>query len=76
MDVNQAYEWLKKSVDAAKAESAAATLFYFLQMSHDKLKEDPAHKEQFIQDYLAASEYADDAIAAADKESVKKALRR
>ena len=43
-------------------------------MSHDKLKEDPAHKEQFIQDYLAASEYADDAIAAADKESVKKAF--
>ena len=67
-------DWLKKSVDAAKAESAAATLFYFLQMSHDKLKEDPAHKEQFIQDYLAASEYADDAIAAADKESVKKAF--
>ena len=74
VDVNQAYDWLKKSVDAAKAESAAATLFYFLQMSHDKLKEDPAHKEQFIQDYLAASEYADDAIAAADKESVKKAF--
>lgn len=49
VDVNQAYDWLKKSVDAAKAESAAATLFYFLQMSHDKLKEDPAHKEQFIQ---------------------------
>ena len=74
VDVNQAYDWLKKSVDAAKAESAAATLFYFLQMSHDKLKEDPAHKEQVIQDYLAASEYADDAIAAADKESVKKAF--
>ena len=36
VDVNQAYDWLKKSVDAAKAESAAATLFYFLQMSHDK----------------------------------------
>ena len=37
VDVNQAYDWLKKSVDAAKAESAAATLFYFLQMSQDKL---------------------------------------
>ena len=54
VDVNQAYDWLKKSVDAAKDEYAADTFFYFLQMSHDKLKEDPAHKEQFIQDYLAA----------------------
>ena len=74
MDVNQAYEWLKKSVDAVKGESSGATIFYFLQMSHDKLKTDPAHKEQFIQDYLSASEYVDAAIAAADKESTKKAL--
>ena len=59
IDVNQAYQWLSQSVNAVKAESAAATIFYFLQMSLDKLKTDPNHKEQFIQDYLAASEYAD-----------------
>lgn len=64
----------EKSVDAVKGESSGATIFYFLQMSHDKLKTDPAHKEQFIQDYLSASEYVDAAIAAADKESTKKAL--
>ena len=59
VDANQAYQWLSQSVNAVKGESAAATLFYFLQMSLDKLKADPNHKEQFIQDYLLASEYAD-----------------
>ncbi|MDD3036761.1 hypothetical protein [Bacteroides sp.] len=76
IDVNQAYQWLSESVNAVKGESAAATLFYFLQMSLDKLKTDPAHKEQFIQDYLAASEYTDAAIAAEVKESGKKALQQ
>ena len=43
-------------------------------MSLDKLKADPNHKEQFIQDYLLASEYADDAIAAETSEAKKKNL--
>ena len=38
VDANQAYQWLSQSVNAVKGESAAATLFYFLQMSLDKLK--------------------------------------
>lgn len=75
VDANVAYNWLRQSVDAAKGESAGATLFYFLQMSLDKLKTDPAHKEQFIQDYLNASEYADAAIAAETKEASKKAYQ-
>ena len=37
VDANQAYQWLSQSVNAVKGESAAATLFYFLQMSWDKL---------------------------------------
>ena len=32
VDANQAYQWLSQSVNAVKGESAAATLFYFLQM--------------------------------------------
>ena len=44
-------------------------------MSLDKLKTDPNHKEQFIQDYLAASEYADAAIAAETNEAKKKNLQ-
>lgn len=74
-DVNQAYQWLKQSVEAVKAESSSAVIFYFLQISMDKLKNDPTHKEQFIQDYLAASQYTDEAIAAATKENQKKALQ-
>ena len=74
IDVNQAYQWLSQSVNAVKGESAGATIFYFLQMSLDKLKTDPNHKEQFIQDYLAASEYVDAAIAAEASEAKKKPL--
>lgn len=43
-------------------------------MSLDKLKADPNHKEQFIQDYLLASEYADAAIAAETNEAKRKTL--
>lgn len=43
-------------------------------MSLDKLKADPNHKEQFIQDYLLASEYADAAIAAETNEAKKEKL--
>lgn len=74
IDASQAYQWLSQSVNAMKGESAGATIFYFLQMSQDKLKSDPNHKEQFILDYLAASEYVDAAIAAETKENAKKAL--
>lgn len=75
IDVNLVYGWLSQSVNAVKGESAAATLFYFLQTSLDKLKLDPAHKEQFIQDYLTASEYTSAAMAAEQKESKKKVFQ-
>ena len=71
-DPNVAYEWLSKSVNVEKSESLAAVLFYFLDSSMKKFQVDAVHKEQFIQDYLNASQWADDAIAAATKESIKK----
>lgn len=71
-DINLAYEWLSKSVNAEKSESLGAVLFYFLDSSLKKLQLNPEHKEQFIQDYLNDSQWADDAIASATKESVKK----
>ncbi|RGN30875.1 tetratricopeptide repeat protein [Bacteroides oleiciplenus] len=75
-DVNQAYAWLKESVDAEKGNSAGAILHYFLEMSLNKLKIDSNHKEQFIQDYLTDSEYADAAIAAEDDAKKKAALQQ
>ena len=74
IDVNQAYAWLKESLETEKGGSKGPILHYFLDMSLNKLKADPNHKEQFIQDYLLASEYADDAIAAETSEAKKKNL--
>ena len=76
MDVNQAYNWFKQSVDAEKGNSEGAILHYFLDMSLNKLKIDTNHKEQFIQDYLTASEYADDAVTAEPDANKKKALQQ
>ena len=75
MDVNQAYNWFKQSVDAEKGNSEGAILHYFLDMSLNKLKIDTNHKEQFIQDYLFASGVADGALKAATKENDKKLLK-
>ncbi len=75
MDVNVAYKWLSESFNAAKAESQPAVFHYFLEMSMNKLKGDEKHKEQFIQDYLLATQYADEAIAGETKESMKQAYQ-
>lgn len=71
-DNNLAYGWLNQSVNAEKEGSSANVLFYFLQSSMEKLKKDAEHREQFIQDYLTSTQYADAAVATAEKESVKK----
>ena len=74
MDVKQAYAWLKESVDADKANSQGAILHYFLQMSMEIVKADKNHVDQFFQDYLDASKYVEEAIAAETKASKKKNL--
>lgn len=71
-DMKTAYNWLKESVTEDKAETPASILFYFLQASQEVLKADPNHNETFIQDYLNSTQWADEATAAADKESTKK----
>lgn len=75
MDVNQAYQWFSESLNAVKEESQPAVMHYFLEMSMNKLKGNEAHKEQFIQDYLATTQYTDNAIAATDKEANKQAYK-
>ncbi|GAA6435052.1 MULTISPECIES: tetratricopeptide repeat protein [Bacteroides] len=76
LDVNQAYAWLKESIEAEKEGSKSPILHYFLDMSLNKLKADPNHKEQFIQDYLTDSEYVDAAIAAENDPAKKQALQQ
>ena len=72
VDVNQAYTWFKQSVEAEKSQTQPAMMFYFLQTSADKLKIDPAHNENFIQDYLNTTQWTDEAITSETKENVKK----
>ena len=75
-DANQAYAWFKESVESEKGESEGAVLHYFLDMSLAKLKADANHKEQFIQDYLTVSEYADAAVNAEANAQKKAALQQ
>jgi tetratricopeptide (TPR) repeat protein len=44
----------------------------FIDASARKVKADDTHREQFVQDYIAASGYANEALKAATKESAKK----
>lgn len=64
VDVDMVYSWLKESIETEKSASKGQILHYFVDMSLNKLKADPRHKEQFIMDYLAAAGYAEEAIAA------------
>nr|WP_302831871.1 hypothetical protein [uncultured Bacteroides sp.] len=74
-DLNQAYQWLKESVETEKAGSKGAVLHYFLDISMQKVKADNNFTDQFFQDYLNASQYAEDAIAAETKEAKKANLQ-
>lgn len=74
-NIEQAYQWLKESVEAEKAGSKAAVLHYFLDISMQKVKADNNFTDQFFQDYINASKYADDAIAAENNEAKKKNLQ-
>lgn len=76
VDVNTVYSWLKESVDAEKEKSTGAVFHYFLDMSLNRLKADANLKEEFFQDYLTVSEYADNAVDAETDETKKESLRR
>ncbi|MDR1004677.1 MAG: hypothetical protein LBL97_06710 [Prevotellaceae bacterium] len=64
VNLDSAYTWLKQSVDAEKENSESAVLHYFVDMSLNKLKANPALKEEFFQDYLTAADYAEKAYYA------------
>ena len=74
MDVIQAYTWLGESLNAEKSNSSPNVIFYYLDMSSRKLKQDEKHKEKFIQDYLLAAETADAAIASETDDKKKTAM--
>ena len=75
LDVNSAYSIEKEAVDLEK-ENADYFMFQdMMDLSLRKLKADTNHKENFIQDYLAVSGYADAAYKATKSEKTKKLLK-
>ena len=71
-DNNQAYAMFAEAVAAEKQNLPYYVLMEFIESSAKKVKAEDAHKEQFVQDYIAASGYANEAFKAATKENAKK----
>ncbi len=75
LDLNQAYEWAKKGIEMEKDKSDYFMFLDMMDMSSRKLKTDENHKEQFIQDFLTVSGYADAAYKAEKKQKMKELLK-
>ena len=71
-DMNAAYAMFAEAVASEKQNLPYYVLMEFVDVSARKTKIDAAHKEQLVQDYIAASGYANEAMKAAKKESAKK----
>lgn len=74
-DTDKAYDMLIQSINAEKESSDYYILQDFMDISSRKFKKEDNHKEQFIQDYLTASNYADIALKAAKSEKEHKLLK-
>jgi tetratricopeptide (TPR) repeat protein len=75
VDVDVAYKWLYDAVNGAKASSPTQAFQLYVDISFQKLKKSESHKEQFVQDYLNASQYVDDALETEERENIKNALQ-
>ena len=69
-DINVAYALFKEAVELEQQNLPYYVLMEFVDMSARKIKSDESHKEQFVQDYIAASGYTAAALEAA-KEAAK-----
>ena len=71
-DMNEAYKIFAEAVSLEKQNLPYYVLMEFVDVSARKTKIDESHKEQFVQDFIAAAGYANDAANAAQKENIKK----
>lgn len=69
-DLNQAYAWLKESVEAEQGNSKGEVLNAFMDVTMKKVQADKSHTDAFFQDYLNATKYIEEAIAASTKPNV------
>lgn len=74
-DNNEAYKLFKEAIDLEQVNADYYILQEFVDVSARKMKSDESFKETFIQDYLTASKYADEAFKAATKEKDKANLK-
>ncbi|GHT29986.1 hypothetical protein AGMMS49574_08310 [Bacteroidia bacterium] len=68
------YGWTKEAIDEYGNNTDVLAVSYYMYASQLLLGSDPNHKEQFVQDYLKASEILDSQLAAApekDKPSIQ-----
>lgn len=72
LDLNQAYALFNEAVEAEKSEADYYVLQEFIDASSRKFKTEESHRERFIQDYMTASKYTEEALAKATKEKDKK----
>ena len=70
-DMNVAYELFAKAMEMEKENNPYYVMQEFIDVSARKMKNDPNHKEQFIQDYINAAAIADAAYQAETKEKAK-----
>ena len=64
IDIDKAYRMEQKAIGMEKEKSTYYMLQDFMDLSLQKLKDNPGHIEQFIQDYLTASHYANARVKA------------
>ena len=71
-DLNQAYALFKEAIELDTYNSEYYVMQEFMDVAAQKLKKDEAYREQFIQDYLFASQYTDEAVEKAANAKDKK----
>lgn len=76
VDVDKAYQLLRKAVDLGKSETAYYVLGDLMKISGQKFKKDnDGHREDLLQDYLDCSNYINTVIAGIEDEKMLEAAR-
>lgn len=70
-NVDQAYGWVKEALELEKENADYFLFMDMMDMSSRKLKANETHKEQFIQDYLLTSGFAESAVKVQKNEKMK-----
>lgn len=73
-DYTKIYAWLKPAIAQAKGASAPEALYYYTFASRSVAMRDTTKIENYIKDYLEATGFADEALAAAGEDAAARKL--